>query len=72
MSYKINEDGTVTRDNVPKNGNGCSVWIIIAIIIGVICAIANSNKSNSNSEYDAVDSVLYDTLYDYYCVDTLF
>ena len=84
MGYTINEDGTVTRDNVPKrqyetgtsnssgnnngggDGSGCIIWIIIAIVVGVIFAIANTNKSNSSSEYEDVDSVLCDTISDYY------
>lgn len=69
MGYTINEDGTVTRDNVPKktydtgtsnstgnsnnggdSGSGCIIWIIIAIVIGAIFVIANTNKSNSMSQ----------------------
>ena len=71
MGYTINEDGTVTRDNVPKrqyetgtsnssgnnngggDGSGCIIWIIIAIVVGVIFAIANTNKRSEEQRLNS-------------------
>lgn len=69
MEFTINEDGSVTRktssdSNYNRNGgnngengdkNGC-LWGIIAIIAGVIIAIATSNKSTSNSNHEVIDT----------------
>ena len=90
MGYTINEDGTVTRDNIPKktydtgtsnstgnsnnggdSGSGCIIWIKIAIVIGAIFVIANTNKSNSNSEDEVHDCVVCDTISEYYYADSV-
>ena len=68
--YKVNEDGSVTRIDGGRNNNngsgnnsggssnnsGCVWFIIIAVVLGIIFAIVQSNSSSDN-EVSQVDSV---------------
>lgn len=66
--YRVNEDGSVTKINSGGSNNtnnsggssdnsGCIWFIIIAIVIGIIVAIANSNYGSSNQTYDDTAAV---------------
>lgn len=85
MGYTINEDGTVTRDKVSNtsndsgnsaNNSGCWIFVLIAVIVGIIIAVSFANKtsSGSNDDYCDSDSVMVDSAAysdDYEIVDTV-
>lgn len=56
------------------DNSGCWIFVIIAIIVGISIAISSTNNNSSNSsndDYDAVDSVVADTIEYYDVIDTI-
>lgn len=70
MGYTVNEDGSVTRDRTPKTSNtskgsnsGCWIFVLIAVIVGIIIAVSFANKNSSssnNSNYDSHSTIIED------------
>lgn len=71
-----NYSGNSTNNSGGDNNSGCWIFVLIAVIVGIIIAVssANKNSSDSNDSYYESDSVAVDSVAyydDYEVVDTV-